>query len=690
MHLILLISVTDNVTFEIFFHCGGTYDRTKGEYKAAYVRKVDIVESDFLSISLIKNIVKLELGIKWEVNLLWVDPYLGFVRKIDKSEELLTMLNRLRIYRVFSIYVEEIVPDCEVEFDKEETIILSDDEEAEPEINEANIYYELEWIDTTKRKRVKMSARKKDKMKKGKFVKQKELCESSCISDRVESYDAGNEHRSVGNLMLQLEEAIEDVDHGSVDTETVVEDLNKEPEDVEEDRVPPIVVDDQANPIAQGLVEGPEVQPIEEARVEANDDSVFSNLGDFDWDDDHQIMFDLGDLDNDLYVDDLPPVHEGFETYLNNLFNETTVGDEGTNNRVDDEDVVDEENGDNVMEEELGVEKLPRLFCDQNIGEYTGEKDWMSEPDDSDDQRSLKSEDGDEETRYPEFNEDTMMDDPQFSIGMLFCDGDQVRRAIREYAILNRKKIRFVKNEPWRIRAKCASPCKWMIFVSRKEKEDKLQVKTLIDEHVNCRPIFENHSISSTWLGRHYLETFRWNPNWPIHAFQQQVRVDFGCQVSRVALYNARKKARNLLAGDHKLQYGQLYHYCKTLKHIMPGTTTSIKYMECPEGRRFMRMYVALGPLKKGFIEGCRPIVCIDACFLTGPYKGQLMAAVGLDANNGMWPVAYAVVEKETKKAWTWFLKLLVDDIAITNPTDWTFMSDRQKVKFVYFVCSYG
>ena len=55
----------------------------------------------------------------------------------------------------------------------------------------------------------------------------------------------------------------------------------------------------------------------------------------------------------------------------------------------------------------------------------------------------------------------------------------------------------------------------------------------------------------------------------------------------------------------------------------------------------------------------------MDGCFLKGPFPGQLFNAVGIDANNSIYPFAYAVVEKETKSSWLWFLKLVCEDVGI-------------------------
>ena len=63
--------------------------------------------------------------------------------------------------------------------------------------------------------------------------------------------------------------------------------------------------------------------------------------------------------------------------------------------------------------------------------------------------------------------------------------------------------------------------------------------------------------------------------------------------------------------------------------------------------RIFERVYICLKACKEGFNKGCRPLLGFDGCFLKGYCKGMLLAAIGIDANNSEFPVAWAVVEKE-------------------------------------------
>lgn len=45
-----------------------------------------------------------------------------------------------------------------------------------------------------------------------------------------------------------------------------------------------------------------------------------------------------------------------------------------------------------------------------------------------------------------------------------------------------------------------------------------------------------------------------------------------------------------------------------------------------------------------------------------------------------MYPVAWAVVEKENEETWSWFFEKLFEDLNIVCGLGWTFMSDKQKV----------
>ena len=129
------------------------------------------------------------------------------------------------------------------------------------------------------------------------------------------------------------------------------------------------------------------------------------------------------------------------------------------------------------------------------------------------------------------------------------------------------------------------------------------------------------------------------------------------------------------------------------MKEKNPNTTVKIE-VEPPEDpdseeRKFKRIYICLGPLKDGFKAGGRDFLGLDGCFLSGPYPGQILTAVGVDPNNGIYPLAYAVVESESKDSWKWFLDCLGDDLELFRNSNYTFISDRKKVIVISYLIYY-
>jgi hypothetical protein len=84
----------------------------------------------------------------------------------------------------------------------------------------------------------------------------------------------------------------------------------------------------------------------------------------------------------------------------------------------------------------------------------------------------------------------------------------------------------------------------------------------------------------------------------------------------------------------------------------------------------------------KGVFYGCRPMISLDTCHLRGFVKGQILVAVGIDANDGMYLIAFAVCEGENNDSWKWFLRLLLIDIKHppAGAGVWNFISDQHKV----------
>ncbi|KAJ9550389.1 hypothetical protein OSB04_014434 [Centaurea solstitialis] len=295
-----------------------------------------------------------------------------------------------------------------------------------------------------------------------------------------------------------------------------------------------------------------------------------------------------------------------------------------------------------------------------------------------------------------------------------FVDGDidgpvnlenfeKVKRLVKLHAVETRRNIVILRNDKVRFKAVCKGKlpmfttgtdsdkgkevaseetCPWVLHVSPVKKEETWMVKTYTDTH-KCLQTRSVNACTASFLADHIVQTIAPNPEIPIRAVKEQLERKYAVSVSRVKSFRAKSMALNKLRGDYAQQYGLLRRYLLEVKRTNPDTTVKIDVEATIDPssptRQFKRVYICLGPLKQGFKACQRDLLGLDGCFMKGPYPGQILTAVGVDPNHGTYPLAYAVVEAETKSSWAWFLECLGDDLGLQRNSNFTFISDRQK-----------
>ncbi|GJR91418.1 splicing factor [Tanacetum coccineum] len=156
-------------------------------------------------------------------------------------------------------------------------------------------------------------------------------------------------------------------------------------------------------------------------------------------------------------------------------------------------------------------------------------------------------------------------------------------------------------------------------------------------------------------------------------------RNDADCQCKRAKQLALYEHERGLI--EH---YGKLWEYRQAVLESNPGFTCHIdqEVLEDDGKIHFTMMYVCFKGLKDGWLAGCRRVIGLDGCFLTHYCKGELLTVVGRDANNQMFPIAWAVVKVENKNNWCWFLSLLCDNLDLQDGLGITIISDGHKRLF--------
>ncbi|CAI9293687.1 unnamed protein product [Lactuca saligna] len=109
----------------------------------------------------------------------------------------------------------------------------------------------------------------------------------------------------------------------------------------------------------------------------------------------------------------------------------------------------------------------------------------------------------------------------------------------------------------------------------------------------------------------------------------------FSLNVSKGQCHRARTKAKQMIEGKLEEDYANVWDYAAEILRSNPGSTFKI--------------------------------------------KGELLTAVGRDAYNHVYPIAWAVIDVEKKDNWTWFIELLVADLGLDCGRGLVVISDQHK-----------
>ncbi|XP_031115757.1 uncharacterized protein LOC116019623 [Ipomoea triloba] len=276
------------------------------------------------------------------------------------------------------------------------------------------------------------------------------------------------------------------------------------------------------------------------------------------------------------------------------------------------------------------------------------------------------------------------MKDPQFTLGMTFSTKNQFREAVQNYAFNNGKEIKTLKNDNLRCIVTCTHEgCPWRIGLRKVLNSSSWRILNMNDEHEGCFWVWENKMVKSTIVAKRWATELKDHPDWMMRKFKDKVCSKEGFYVSDQQAYREIWKARKLRVSNEEDNFKRIWSYCAEVERTNPRTTCLVQTI--PSGdqsghERFLRMYVCWAACKQGF-KHCRGLIGVDGCHLRGVTGGMILTAVGVDANDSVFPIAYAIVEGEKRESWKWFLTLLKDDLEITpsREDEICFISDKQK-----------
>ncbi|CAI9299908.1 unnamed protein product [Lactuca saligna] len=269
-------------------------------------------------------------------------------------------------------------------------------------------------------------------------------------------------------------------------------------------------------------------------------------------------------------------------------------------------------------------------------------------------------------------------------LGMRFKGPGQVKSMLCNYAVANGYQLCFEKNDRTRLLVRCSKgACTFRLWASWMSDEESFQIKSLKADR-NCARNFKFGSlVTYAWIGSHYTKEIVESQKISVRKLRLKVMAKFGIQVSMGQCRRAKKYALKLVEGNLVEHYGKLWLYGHEILRTNPGSTVKLDMEDGPDGKKhFSKFYCCFQGVKQGWIEGCRRVIGLDGCFLKGVCKGELLCAIGRDANDKIYPIAWAMVNVENKQNWKWFLELLIDDLHLNLRNGFSLMSDQHKKRF--------
>uniref|UniRef100_A0A803LMA0 Mutator-like transposase n=2 Tax=Chenopodium quinoa TaxID=63459 RepID=A0A803LMA0_CHEQI len=233
------------------------------------------------------------------------------------------------------------------------------------------------------------------------------------------------------------------------------------------------------------------------------------------------------------------------------------------------------------------------------------------------------------------------MEEHKIFIGQEFPDVKAFRNAIKEAAIAQHFELRVIKSDLIRYIAKCSiGDCPWRIRAVKISNSSKFTIRSLEPTHTcGCNAQNGHHQASIDWIER-------------------------GLE----AIY-----------GSSEEGYCLLPSFCDQIKKSNPGTVAEV-YTACADNQ-FQRLFVSYYASIYGFLNGCLPIVGLGGLQLKSKYLGTLLAATSFDADGGLFPLAFAVVDMDNDESWMWFLSELHKALEMITQSmpQFTFLSDGSK-----------
>ncbi|TXG56745.1 hypothetical protein EZV62_018058 [Acer yangbiense] len=158
-------------------------------------------------------------------------------------------------------------------------------------------------------------------------------------------------------------------------------------------------------------------------------------------------------------------------------------------------------------------------------------------------------------------------------------------------------------------------------------------IKSVQGSHSMCLRMAENKEATSLWVASVLRSFIHSNLIGKAKLFKNELQDRFAVKVDSHTIYRAKKIMMETLKSNHTKVYAKLKMYGNVLRVMNVGFDMFVAMNPnvVSDNPTFFRFYLNFNACKTGFLNGCRPLIGVNWCHLTGQFGGVLLSATALD-----------------------------------------------------------
>ncbi|XP_026410753.1 uncharacterized protein LOC113305976 [Papaver somniferum] len=239
-------------------------------------------------------------------------------------------------------------------------------------------------------------------------------------------------------------------------------------------------------------------------------------------------------------------------------------------------------------------------------------------------------------------------------VSQVFHGGvDEVRLAVSKYCSKSGYTVAKVKNDRLRFTGKCGrnAECPWYLHcIPIDTAKSVFAIKKFNGDH-KCGGAYKlkDPPLKKKLIKHLFKDQIQSNPSIKPNDMVAQVKNCYGIDIKYHHAYKGKEASKAEIYDDDVKSYTDLIWYVEAIKATNPGSY--IKFESDKETKSFQRLFICFAACMEGY-RFIRPMLYCDATFLSARFKGTVMAATGMNGNQGFFTFVYALVPGEDIEGW--------------------------------------